>query len=606
MRFDTQFLRPRLDATVRGEAFTVFGETGSFVVDLEQDATSLRVEQGEIDLGNLLTGSFSGRLPLAVSPSGLTFLNLTDSALNASLQSARFDAFFPGDEEELRPEGALTVEMELLEQTGDLRADLDFRVRPEKIGGGVTDFSGFGYERLRGTIRVTEDRSDRLKVHFAAMADDTEILDATARARIPGLSQASPTRVPREITWSLEGSSELPLEYIAPFLPGVVALTGQVSGEMTGAGTLATPTLSGRLSIADGELRTVGQAPPISAMNGAIRFRDARFFTGQFSAESGLSPFTVSIEGMLPNDGEPGTVTATLRGKNLLIATSPLLRVRADADLSLSGAFAERLSLTGLITVRDGLFSQDIPLIDFDTVPSIDPDMLQLFSVQNPFATRTDLDLRIIADKTFRVENNLYQGAFSSDLRLRGTLEVPRPQGRVFADSGRLMLPLTSLRLEQAVLRFPRDRPFTPDLQARGTSRLRDYQLNVAVSGTLPGVEVNVTTTPPLPQGDALVLLSTGFTPQELAESGNRAALAIGSRLGTQFVQSLVGSSGGDAGEDLADRVSVLLGEGVSESGAETIEIEFRLTEEDSWFLVFRRDRYERYNMDVAWRFWLD
>jgi translocation and assembly module TamB len=496
--------------------------------------------------------------------------------------------------------------MELLEQTGDLNAEIDFRVRPENTDGGATNFAGFGYERLRGTIRATEDRSDRLTVRFIATADGEEILDATAEARIPGLSRAAPTQDPREVAWRLEGAGELPLEYIAPFLPGVVALTGQVSGRISGSGTVATPTLSGTVSVSDGELRTIGPTPPISAINGAIRFQGGRFFSEQFSAESGLSPFNVSVDGTLPHDGEPGTLSASLQGRNLLLTTSPLLRVRADADISLTGSLTDRLSLDGLITVRDGLYSQDIPLIDFDTVPSIDPNMFQLFSVQSSVAARTELNLRLVADETFRVENNLYQGAFSSDLTLYGTLEVPRPQGRVFTDSGRLFLPLTSLRIEQAVLRFPRDRPFTPDVQARGATRLRDYQLSVAVSGTLPGVEINVTTTPPLPQGDALVLLSTGFTPQELADSGNRAALAIGSRLGTQFVQSLVGTTGGDAGEDLADRVSVLLGEGVSESGAETIEIEFRLTEEDSWFLVFRRDRYERYNMDLAWRFWLD
>jgi hypothetical protein len=605
VEFNTEFQRPYLAAAIRGEAMNVLGETGSFAVEIEQDTTSLEIKRGEVDLANLLTGSFSGRLPIAVTRSGITLLNLTDSALTASLRSARFDTFFPRDEDELRPEGALTVQMELLEQTGDLQTEIDFRVRPETVEDGST-VSGFGYERLTGTLRATEDRLDRVTVSFSAAADGVRILEATADARVPGLSKAKPTRNIDEISWWLEGTSELPLEYIAPFLPGVVALTGTISGQIAGSGTVATPTLSGRIAVEDGELRTAGPTPAVSAINGAIRFQEARFFTENFSAESGLSPFSVSIDGTLPVDGEPGELTASLTGQNVLVTTSPFVRVRADAELRLVGSLSGDLSLEGLVTIRDGLYSQDIPLIDFDTVPSIDPDMFQLFSVQNRFAARTDLDVRIVADETFRIENNLYKGVFSSDLTLGGTLEVPRPRGRVFTDSGRLTLPLTSLRVEQAVLRFPRDRPFTPDLQARAATRLRDYQLSVTVTGTLPGVEVNVTSTPPLSQGDALVLLSTGFTPQELASSGNRAALAIGSRLGTQFVQSLVGTTGGDTGEELADRVSVLLGEGVSESGAETIEVEFRLTEEDSWFLVFRRDRYERYNMDLAWRFWLD
>jgi len=604
LALDTRNDRPTFSLAVVGDEIDLFGQRGTLSVTVLQDGESVLIPSGSVQFGPLVTASVSGRLPVAIGRDGIDLLNLAESTLEIDIESPRFARFFRREEGEQIPDGALSASITLAEQTGDLSGTIRFRGRTVT---GVTraGSGGFGFDELVGRIRITEERYDRMVGELSLTADDREVVTVSADAHIPGLSEANPTTRPDEITWRLKGRSQLPIEYIAPFLPGVIALTGSVDGEIAGSGSIASPRLGGRIALRDGEVRLSGALPAISAINGAVRFDDRRFFSEQLRGEAGLAPFEAVLEGSLPTPDHSGEYTLRLSGENLLVTSSPSLRVRADIDATLRRDAAGETVLGGNVAVRDAVYSRQIPLIDFDAIPQVDPEVLQLFSVPGRFGETTRLDVTIIADETLRVENNLYTGSFSADLSLAGTLGIPRPAGRIFADSGTLTLPLTSVSLRQGVLRFPVDRPFSPELQARGTTRMRDYQLTATVQGTLPEVEVDVTTVPALPQGDALVLLLTGFTPAELGRSGNRTALALGSRLGTQVVRSLLGSSG-EAGAELADRVNVILGEGVSDGGTETIEIEFRLSDEDSWFLVFRRDRFERYNMDLAWRFWLD
>jgi hypothetical protein len=584
---------PRFEGSFKVDNLSAYGESGYAAVTVEQDETSLTIPRGDIRLGSLLRGEFTGRLPIVIGGQGVDLLPLRNASFDGDFSSDRIDRLFSGDSDTVVPEGKLTTRVALPEGTG--RVNLRSVFQPalqEEIPTGSP--AGFGYERLELTAEITDPRRDGLKASVLLRADDRNLFEGTGEVGLP------------HFPWKATAHGELPLEFMAPFLPGLAALTGSVEVSVSGDGTGTSASVTGTAVLRNGEVRPAGSVPAITGLEGVIRFDRKQFTSRTLRGEMGLAPFSATVSGNFGDGNLPGEIEATLSGTNLLLVSSPSIRARGDADIRLRGQPGRGYDLTGTVVLQSGTYSRDVPLIDFDTVPRIDADTTQLFSVPGPLGRQVRLNVRILATRSVRVENNIYSGPFSTDLTLRGTLEIPQPQGRIFTDRGRLTLPLTTVNVENAVLRFPQDRPFSPDIQARGVARLRNYQLYATVTGTLPDVEVDISSTPSLPQSDALVLLTTGFVPQELTGSGNRVALAVGSRLGTQFIRSLIGTAGGAGGADLADRVDVVIGEGVTESGAETIEIEFRLTEEDSWFLVFRRDRYDRYNMDLAWRFWLD
>ncbi len=587
---------PRVSATIEIDDLSAYGESGHAVLSIEQDAESLRISRGEIRMGSLLQGEFTGRLPVTLDGDGIRFLSLKDSSFDGNFSSDRVDRFFAdtsgASTVTSAPPGKLTTRLVLPEGTGRFHLRSEFVPSPNNDSLGLA--SGFGYDSIVVSGEITEPRRDGLTASLSLLADDRELFRGTGEIGLPRLQ------------WQAIANGEIPLEFLAPHLPGLAALTGSLEVSLTGSGNGRNVVIDGTTVLRNGQVRPVGSMPPITGLEGVVRFDQTGFVSQTLRGEIGLAPFSATLSGNLGNGDVPGEVEATVSGQNLLLVSSPTIRARGDVDIRLRGRPGEGFDLEGTVDVQNGTYSRDIPLIDFDAIPRIDTEVTQLFSVPGPFGRNVRLNIRVLANRSINVENNIYSGPFSADLVFRGTLEIPQPQGRIFTDRGRLTLPLTVINVENAVVRFPQDRPFSPDIQARGVARMRNYQLYATVSGTLPNVEVDIASTPSLPQSDALVLLTTGFVPDELTGSGNRVALAIGSRLGAQFVRSLIGTAGGAGGADFADRVDVIIGEGVTQSGAETIEIEFRLTEADSWFLVFRRDRYDRYNMDLAWRYWIE
>ena len=585
---------PQFTAAMKTESLTVHGEPGMAALVLSQDDRGIQVTRGEVQVGTFAQGQFTGRLPFAVDSGGLRFIGLENASFNGRFSSARFDRMFEGDQDSPFPRGNFTAQILLPEGADRIRLTTEFVFSPAgESENGVGRF-GFGYDKIAATVEITSPRKDSLKSTFSISTDDTRMFRGSGEIVFPGMA------------WNLYGDGDIPLEFIARYIPGVTALTGVLNTTVTGSGTRESLFLDGSASLVGVEIRPAGSLPDIARLEGTIHFNHTGYSAESLQGELGLSPFSITLTGTFPDGDSPGTMEARLTGDNLLLLSTPVLRARGDAEILLTGRSGTDLVLGGTLNVRSATYSRDISLTDMDSLPAIDTEMTQLFSLPGPVGRAIRLDLRVLSSRTIRIENNLYNGSFSADMTLRGTLEVPLPQGRIYADQGRLTLPLTVIHMENVVLRFPQDRPFLPDIQIRGIARLRNYQLVIFASGILPEIEIDITSTPPLSQSDALVLLTTGFIPADLTGSGDRVALAIGSRLGTQFVRSFLGSSGSAEGAEFADRVDVILGEGVTESGAETIEIEFRLSEGESWYLVFRRDRYDRYNMDLAWRFWID
>jgi autotransporter translocation and assembly factor TamB len=271
------------------------------------------------------------------------------------------------------------------------------------------------------------------------------------------------------------------------------------------------------------------------------------------------------------------------------------MRVRADVDLRATGEI-QGPSLTGTVVVRNTEYTRDTALLSVGGPAAVETPGFQLFQVPGEFARNTSISLSVRGNESIEVHNNLFQGAVSTDLELGGTLAVPVPAGRVSTEDSVLLLPLTTIDIEQAQLRFPRSNPFEPTISGRGSARIRGHDLRVIASGTLPDVEVEVSSDPPLPQDEALILLTTGRTPDSLAESG----ASLGTLLGEQLIRNLTGprQEGG------LQQVDVRIGENISPEGVESLEVGFNLGEEDRWYLVFKRSQEERYSLDLAWRFW--
>ncbi len=593
---------PRIAMAIRGTGFSIRGTDGTLRLEVRQDDRSLVLDHLEANFGDLLRLTGDGRLPFGIGAKGLRYFSLRESRFAIKGTLGSLAAWFPEDAGQYLPDGEVAVDASVVEDSGELGVSMLLSNRDDPDQLGVE--SSLGYRALSVGVRLKEEEGDRIGTGLTIRADGQPVAEISGSITIPGLSRAEPQFDPDRVNISGEVTLNLPLEYLTGFVPQVVHMSGLVTGTIRTDGTLARPAARGQLKISSAEVRMEADIPSISSLNGVILLDGRNVTVRELRGELGYAPFTVTVRARLPAEGDHGSVEARLSGDNILLVTNPDLRARADADITARGTFAA-MRISGTVEVTDALFTRNVPLISLNATPSVDPESFQLFSVRGETGSSTELDILVRADRTIRIQNNLYSGKLSMDLNIGGTLQVPIPTGRIFGDQGELMLPLTTIRLRQILVRFPQEDPFSPIVQIRGVAQIRGYELVLNVSGSLPDVEVEVTSTPPLRQEQALVLLTTGYTPQELTESGSRTVRTLGGYIGKQLFSALTG--GGDAeSESLFDRVDIVIGKDISESGQETVEIEFRLGEGDSWYLVFQRDRYDRFNLDLAWRFWFE
>lgn len=440
------------------------------------------------------------------------------------------------------------------------------------------------YRTLGLAVRLLEESNGAVEVRSTASIDKSQILSVHGTVYVPGLAGGLfHVRPASALGMNGKVSLNIPIDRISAFFPGDVFASGDLISHLSVSGTSAAPLVNGTVALTSGELRPAAGAslPPIRAIDAhlavtthrgegptTVRIRSA-------SAELGYAPVTGSGTVTLPASGAPGSFSLKLAGTNALIYTNPTVRVRADTKLALSGAIAPLLppgtpasaapsastavsgTLSGTISLTHATVREDVPVVNLTQPPVVTDNTLHLVSLPDGLGNSFKLDVVVSADRTLHVENNVYTGDFSANVHLGGTVAVPVPAGEITGSSGVLRLPLTAVQMQNVQLAFPAESPFSPELHATGVSGLRGYNLTLRVDGTLPSVAVSVSSNPALPKEQALLLLTTGYQNVRALGLGNHTITSIGNIVGAQLLRS-----------------------------------------------VFERDRFDRYNLGLAWRIW--
>ncbi len=385
---------------------------------------------------------------------------------------------------------------------------------------------------------------------------------------------------------------------LAAQLPGMRYVRGAVSADLVASGTPAAPHLVGDVEARGLTVRLEGDAPAIDRvrLRGRVEGRELRLL--ECTGRVGYAPASASGAVRLTPAGDV-ELDVAVTGRNLLLARTSDLRLRADVDVTAAGPL-DALRVAGVVSVTDALVTRRMSLTGgtaLDEGPGV-----QVFELRDAPWADARLDLRVIAADTVRIDNDLVRGTLSVDVRVRGTGAVPEPEGRVDFRDATVSLPLTRLRVEAGSIVFPVGAPFAPQVRARAATRLKGYDLDVTATGELADMRVHVAATPPLSQQDALVLLATGAAPEDVAAEGvGRTALATAGALLGEAVLAWFTGPGEPGEESLTDRVTVEVGRERSEKGASTIEAELELRRE-RFYLRIERDRWDDYDAGVLWR----
>jgi autotransporter translocation and assembly factor TamB len=327
-------------------------------------------------------------------------------------------------------------------------------------------------------------------------------------------------QTPIDLRVSMPRSS---LDFVSSLVPAIRLSRGTATIDVNVGGTFGQPNLSGGISADLSALRFADPIlPPIANAIVRINFTRDRVTIDRLSASLGGGSINVGGSiGMTPLNNP--VLDLRLSGRNALIVQNDMLSVRTSADLRLSGPL-NAASLTGnLLVTRSGFFKDiDILPIGLPGRPAPQPAMQPLLiSFPDPPLRDWKFNVAIRTADPFRIQSNLANGRITGNLTFGGTGLEPWLDGTLYVEKLTATLPFSQLQIDSSIIYFLRDDPFMPHLELRGKSTVREYNIDVLITGPLTKPEAVFSSDPPLPQAEIVSLIATGSTTRELSSDPN-------------------------------------------------------------------------------------
>ncbi len=376
------------------------------------------------------------------------------------------------------------------------------------------------------------------------------------------------------------------------YLPGMLAPEGQLAATLE---LSPGKRLAGVLTVTNAATRPLGNVTPLRDIAARLRLDGFRAVLEDFHGQIGGQPINadgfVSVADLA---GHNLDYQINLSGTNIPLARTAELLVRGDLALALRQGSNAPPRVSGLVTLRDGLYVQNTSALVW-TGPVRPEWRPPYFSVTNePFAD-WQLDLGIRGDHFLRVRTPVFSGICSADFQLQGPLRTPVLTGDARVDSGRLVFPFGALSFEQGMVSFGAHDLRGPDLQINAAGRNYRYEVRLEVKGPADGANVILSSTPPLSSEQILLMLTAGEVPQsDFSFSSADRASRLGTFLGTDLLNRYLGT------DPAKERLILRSGESISNEGRLTYSVEYLLT--DRWSIIGDYDEFNAFNASLKWK----
>jgi translocation and assembly module TamB len=305
----------------------------------------------------------------------------------------------------------------------------------------------------------------------------------------------------------LTADGRLDLRLLSNAVPDLTS-SGLVTMNVTVAGTLADPLPEGHFQLTNGSLSYAGLPSGLSELNGSLLFTRDRIHTETLTARTGGGTLDLKGEATYFNQQLNFNVTAT--GNDVRLRYPPGVSSTADAELHWVG------------TRSASTVSGDISIDKIAVTPGFD--FSAYLERSRQFSTVTDsnsplnnvkLDIRVVTAPELQMRTAIARLSGDADLRLRGSMARPAVLGRVDVLEGQATFHGIRFTLERGDITFANPVAIEPQLNLQASSHVRNYDLNITVTGTADRLNINYRSEPPLPKSDIIALLALGRTNQE-------------------------------------------------------------------------------------------
>lgn len=285
------------------------------------------------------------------------------------------------------------------------------------------------------------------------------------------------------------GLDEANLGMLPIMLPQIAWAEGPVQGEIRLGGTWAQPLLYGQVEVPKGSLKLKALKDPLQEVHFKLDLDGTRLSLQDLSGTMGGG--SVSLSG-----------AALLQGRTLQDYQG-LLRLaepRLDSTYFKGPVQGElRLSQAGELPLVSGRLA-----VGKGNVLNI-PLALAAGALEADAA----MDVDLVAERGTRLYNPLlYDMEIEGAVHAGGTLQQPHLSGDMHTYQGTVKYLRTPFKVQVARAEFGRGGTFLPTVQLRASTRLQQNQIQLAVTGPVENMELQLTSEPARSQAELIKLLT--------------------------------------------------------------------------------------------------
>jgi translocation and assembly module TamB len=287
--------------------------------------------------------------------------------------------------------------------------------------------------------------------------------------------------------------------------------SGLVTMNVTVGGTVAEPLPEGHFQLSGGSLSYAGLPSGLSELNGSLLFTHNSIHIETLTARTGGG--TLDLKGDATYFKRQVNFNLTAIGKDVRLRYPPGVSSTANTELHWVG------------TTSNSTVSGDISIYKIAVTPGFD--FSAYLERSRQFATVTaansplnnvKLDIHVVTAPELQMRTAIARLSGDADLRLRGSIGRPAVLGRVDVLEGQATFHGIRFTLERGDITFANPVAIEPQLNLQASSHVRNYDLNITVTGTPDRLNINYRSEPPLPKSDIIALLALGRTNQESAQ----------------------------------------------------------------------------------------
>jgi autotransporter translocation and assembly factor TamB len=282
------------------------------------------------------------------------------------------------------------------------------------------------------------------------------------------------------------------------------------------------PEIAGELTIKNGLIKIRDIPQKFTALNGTISFTRDKVVTESLSGEVGGGTITVSGNAQL--DGSRLVDLSTKAAiENVTVRYPPGLTATLGGVLYFDGD-ASAQTLSGEISIRKARYEKRVEwksmLVDFSR------GFTQKKKADIGWIGETKVNVRFLGRENIVFESNLAKIPLDVDMLFQGTVNQLQILGRVEARKGEVYFRKNVFRILYASADFTDPKRINPTLDVRAETRVREYRIQLGVSGTADRAVVTFLSEPPLTDSNILALLALGKTSEEL--KGKESNVGVG------------------------------------------------------------------------------